>query len=113
MTCNRLVAPRFKPSSIIGEVLLSGFKSVYIQVPAKHKEPPVVVLDKRRWPVAQHDQLGWYLMLAYVLVFLVCIYLISAGEAFDVIVQGSALANLRFLNNKPSHSLVIHGVFAR
>ena len=79
MTWNRIVAPRFKLSLTVGEVLLSGFRSVNIQVPAIHKEPPVFVLNKRRRTVTQHDQLGWYLMLAYVLLFLVCIYLISAG----------------------------------
>ena len=52
-------------------------------------------------------------MLAYVLVFPICIYLISAGEALDVVVERSALANLRFLNNKLSPRPVVHRTFAR
>ena len=52
-------------------------------------------------------------MLAYVFVFPICIYLISAGEALDVVVERSALANLRFLNNKLSPGSVVHRTFAR
>ena len=96
-----------------GEGASSCFSSVYNQVPATHKEPPVLVQKKHRRPVAQHDQLGRDLMLAYVLVYLARSYSISAGEVLDDVVEGSTSANLRFLNNKPSPSLVIHGVFAR
>ena len=39
-------------------------------------------------------------MLAYVLVFPICIYLISAGEALDVVVERSALTNLSLLNDQ-------------
>ena len=40
MACNGLVAPRFKPASIGGEVPLPVLRSVYIQMPSTHKEPP-------------------------------------------------------------------------
>ena len=38
-------------------------------------------------------------MFAYVLVFPICIYLISTGEGLDVVVERSALAYLSLLND--------------
>ena len=50
-------------------------------------------------------------MFAYVLIFLVCIYLISASKALDVVVERSALAYLSLLNDQPSPRPVIYCLY--
>ena len=46
---------------------------------------------------------------AYVFIFLVCIFLISAGKAFDLVVERISLAYLSLLNGRPSSRPVTHG----